>query len=58
MRRAIVDIAAQRMAAAMADSNDADAASIFSETLTQLVADPSLQRFVQSRRRAMLWRKR
>jgi hypothetical protein len=40
MRRAIIDIAAQRIAAAITESNDQDAASIFSETLTQMIADP------------------
>jgi predicted GTPase len=40
MRRAIIDIAAQRMAAAMADSNDADPVSIFSEILRQMVTEP------------------
>lgn len=39
MRRAIIDIAAQRIAAAK-ESNDQNAASIFSETLTQMVAEP------------------
>jgi predicted GTPase len=40
MRRAIIDIAAQRIAAAMAESNDADPVSIFSETLRQMVTEP------------------
>ena len=40
MRRAIIDIAAQRIAAAITESNDQDAASIFSETLTQMIAEP------------------
>ena len=40
MQRAIIDIAAQRIAAVMTESNHADAASIFSKTLTSLVAEP------------------
>lgn len=40
MRRAIIDIAAQRIAAAITESNDQDAASIFAETLTQMIAEP------------------
>jgi GTP-binding protein EngB required for normal cell division len=40
MQRAIIDIAAQRIAAVLIDSDDASAASIFSETLTSLVAEP------------------
>jgi GTP-binding protein EngB required for normal cell division len=40
MHRAIIDIAAERIAAALAESEDADAASIFSETITSLIAEP------------------
>jgi hypothetical protein len=40
MQRAIIDIAAQRIAAGLIDSDDASAASIFSETLTSLIAEP------------------
>jgi hypothetical protein len=40
MQRAIIDVAAQRIAAALIESDDADAASIFSETLTTLIAEP------------------
>jgi len=40
MQRAIIDIAAQRIAAGLIDSGDASAASIFSETLTSLIAEP------------------
>lgn len=40
MQRAIIDIAAERIAAAMIDSDDLDASSIFGETLTQMLAEP------------------
>jgi len=40
MHRAIIDIAAERIAAALAESEQVDAASIFSETLTSLIAEP------------------
>jgi hypothetical protein len=40
MHRAIVDIVAQRIAAALSDSDNADPASIFFETLTQMIAEP------------------
>ncbi len=40
MQRAIIDVAAQRIAAAMIESDGADAASIFFETLTSLIAEP------------------
>jgi hypothetical protein len=40
MHRAIIDIVAQRIAAALRDSDSADPASIFSETLTQMIAEP------------------
>lgn len=40
MHQAIVDIVAQRIAAALSNSEDADAGSIFSETLTQMIAEP------------------
>src|SRR6266536_2824289 len=40
MHRAIIDIAAERIAAALAESEQVDAASIFSETLTILIAEP------------------
>jgi GTP-binding protein EngB required for normal cell division len=40
MQRAIIDIATQRIAAALVESDGADAASIFSETLTRLIAEP------------------
>jgi GTP-binding protein EngB required for normal cell division len=40
MHQAIIDIVAQRIAAALSDSAEADAASIFSETLTQMIAEP------------------
>jgi hypothetical protein len=40
MHRAIIDIAAERIAAALAESEEADAASMFSETLTSLIAEP------------------
>src|SRR5881296_1862281 len=40
MQRAIIDVAAERIAAALIESDDADAASIFSETLTSLIAEP------------------
>jgi GTP-binding protein EngB required for normal cell division len=40
MHRAIIDIAAERIAAALAEPDEVDAASIFSETLTSLIAEP------------------
>jgi GTP-binding protein EngB required for normal cell division len=40
MQRAIIDVAARRIAAAMIESDGADAASIFFETLTSLIAEP------------------
>jgi hypothetical protein len=42
MHQAIIDIVAQRIAAALSNSEDADAGSIFSETLTQMIL-PNLQ---------------
>ena len=40
MHQAIIDIVAQRIAVALSDSDNADPASIFSETLTQMIAEP------------------
>lgn len=40
MDHAIIDIAAQRIASGLIDSDDANAAAIFSETLTSLLAEP------------------
>jgi GTP-binding protein EngB required for normal cell division len=40
MHRAIIDVAAQRIAAALTESEEVDAASIFSETVTSLIAEP------------------
>ena len=40
MQRAIVEVAAERIAAALIESDDVDASSIFSETLTQMIAEP------------------
>jgi len=40
MHQAIIDVAAQRIAAELSNSEDADADSIFSETLTQMLAEP------------------
>jgi GTP-binding protein EngB required for normal cell division len=40
MHRAIIDIAAERIAAALAESEQVDAASIFSKTLTSLITEP------------------
>jgi GTPase Era involved in 16S rRNA processing len=40
MHRAIIDIAAERIAAELAESEEVDAASIFSETITSLIAEP------------------
>jgi len=40
IHRAIIDIAAERIAAALAESEEVDAASIFSETITSLIAEP------------------
>ena len=40
MHQAIIDIVAQRIAAALSNSDNADPASIFSETLTQMIAEP------------------
>ena len=41
MQRAIIDIASQRIAAVLIESDDVDAASIFAETLTQMIAEPA-----------------
>jgi GTP-binding protein EngB required for normal cell division len=40
MHQAIIDIVAQRIATAWIDSDKANPASIFSETLTQMIAEP------------------
>jgi hypothetical protein len=40
MHQAIIDIVAQRIAAALSDSDNADSAAIFSETLAQMIAEP------------------
>jgi GTP-binding protein EngB required for normal cell division len=40
MHRAIIDISAQRIAAALTESAEIDAAAIFAETLTRLLAEP------------------
>ncbi|PYI86931.1 MAG: hypothetical protein DMF09_00095, partial [Verrucomicrobia bacterium] len=37
---AIIDVAAERIAAALIESDDADVPSIFSETLMQMIAEP------------------
>src|SRR6266516_3304954 len=39
MQRAIIDVAAERIAAALIESDDADVPSIFSETLMQMIAE-------------------
>jgi GTPase Era involved in 16S rRNA processing len=40
MHRAIIDIAAERIATAFCEADDVDAPSIFGETLTSLIAEP------------------
>jgi small GTP-binding protein len=40
MHQAIIDIVAQRIAAVFSDSDNVDPVSIFSETLTQMIAEP------------------
>jgi GTP-binding protein EngB required for normal cell division/cell division septum initiation protein DivIVA len=40
MQRAIIDVAAERIAAALTEADSVDAASIFSQTLTQMIAEP------------------
>jgi GTP-binding protein EngB required for normal cell division len=40
MRRAIIDVAAERIAAVLIESDDVDAGAIFAETLTQMIAEP------------------
>jgi len=40
MQRAIIHVAAERIAAALIKSDDVDAPSIFAETLTQMIAEP------------------
>src|SRR5436190_19031187 len=40
MQRAIIDVAAERIATAVTDSDDIDVSSIFSETLTHMLAEP------------------
>lgn len=39
MQRVIIDVAAERIAVALTQSNDAHASSIFSETLTQMISE-------------------
>ncbi|MBX6326834.1 MAG: hypothetical protein IRY93_12455, partial [Chthoniobacterales bacterium] len=39
MQRVIIDVAAERIAVALMQSNDADVSSIFSETLTQMISE-------------------
>src|SRR5437667_676749 len=55
MQRAIIDVAAQRIAAAMIESDGVDAASIFSETLTSLIAEPvaATLRLIEQTREAL-----
>ena len=55
MQRAIIDVAAERIAAALIESDDADAASIFSETLTSLIAEPvaATLRLIEQTREAL-----
>jgi GTP-binding protein EngB required for normal cell division len=58
MQRAIIDVAAHRIAAAMVESENANAASIFSETLTSLIAEPvaaTLRLIEQTRESASGW---
>ena len=40
MQRAIIDVAAERIAAAVTESDGVEVSSIFSETLTQMLAEP------------------
>jgi GTPase Era involved in 16S rRNA processing len=40
MQRPIMDVAAEQIAAALIESDDADVASIFAETLMQMIAEP------------------
>lgn len=40
MQHAIIEVAAERIAAALIESDDVDASSVFSETLTQMIAEP------------------
>jgi hypothetical protein len=40
MHRAIIDVAAQRIATALIEADDVDASAMFSETLTSLIAEP------------------
>jgi len=40
MQRAIIDVAAERFAAALIESDDVDSPSIFGETLMQMIAEP------------------
>ncbi len=55
MHRAIIDVAAQRIAAALTESEEVDAASIFSETVTSLIAEPvaATLRSIEQTRRAL-----
>src|SRR5436309_2949474 len=55
MQREIIDVAAERIAAALIESDDADAASIFSETLTSLIAEPvaATLRLIEQTREAL-----
>jgi len=40
MQRAIIDVAAEHIGAALSESDDVDTASIFAETLTRMIAEP------------------
>jgi GTP-binding protein EngB required for normal cell division len=55
MQRAIIDIAAERIATALIESGDADSGSIFSETLTRLIAEPvaATLRLIEQTREAL-----
>jgi GTP-binding protein EngB required for normal cell division len=55
MHRAIIDVAAQRIAAALTESEEVDTASIFSNTVTSLIAEPvaATLRSIEQTRRAL-----
>lgn len=55
MQRAIIDIAAERIAAAMVESDDVNAGSIFSGTLMSLIAEPvaATLRLIEQTREAL-----
>jgi GTP-binding protein EngB required for normal cell division len=55
MQRAIIDVAAQRIGAALIECDNVDTASIFAETLTRMIAEPiaATLRLIEQTREAL-----